>query len=250
MSLAGRAALVTGASSGIGRATALALAAAGATVAVSARRAGRLEELVRHIESSGGHGFALPGDVSDEAVATGVVEETVRRCDRLDVLVNAAGVIQSGGVEDADTAEWRRVIAVNLLATLYTCKAAIPVMKALGGGDIVNVSSTAGRRAGLSTLAPYSTSKVALTAMTEGLRQEVGGYGIRVSNIEPGATRSEVGGGISDPAIRTAIRQHVTSEQAMTADDVAAVILFVVGLPPRVNVSEILVRPTADTRPL
>jgi NAD(P)-dependent dehydrogenase (short-subunit alcohol dehydrogenase family) len=137
--LAGKVALVTGASSGIGEGAALALAAAGASVAVSARRADRLEGVVRRIEGAGGAAIALPGDVSDEAVAEGVVAQTLERFGRLDILVNSAGVIREGGVEGADTAEWRAVLEINLLACLYSCKAAIGPMR--GGGDIINITS-------------------------------------------------------------------------------------------------------------
>jgi NADP-dependent 3-hydroxy acid dehydrogenase YdfG len=249
-SLAGRTALVTGASSGIGEGIAGALAAAGATVAVSARRVDRLAELVGRIEAAGGRAIALPGDMADEKAAADVVEETVRRLGRLDILVNSAGVIQVGGVEDANIAEWRRVIEINLMSILYTCRAAIGPMKAQGGGDIINITSTAGRRAGNAHFGPYATSKVAATTLTEGLRQEVGGYGIRVCNIEPGAVTSEVAEGISDPKVKDAIRQHVTKDGAMKPEDIGAIVLFVVTLPPSANVSEILVRPTIDTLPL
>jgi NADP-dependent 3-hydroxy acid dehydrogenase YdfG len=247
--LTGRVALVTGASSGIGEAAAIALAEAGASVAVSARRADRLQALVVRIEAAGGTALALPGDVADEAVATGIVEATCRHFGRLDILVNSAGVIQAGGVENADTAEWRRVIDINLMSILYTCKAAIGPIKAQGGGDIVNISSTAGRRvAGI--FGPYSTSKFGLTALTEGLRQEVGKSGIRVCIIEPGATTTEVSTGVTDPKFKEFIRQHVSKDDAMKPEDVADAIVFVVSLPPRANVSELLIRPTSDTAPL
>jgi NADP-dependent 3-hydroxy acid dehydrogenase YdfG len=247
--LAGRVALITGASSGIGEAAALALAEAGAAVAVCARRADRLETLAARIAAAGGKAVALAGDVADEATAARVVEETVERLGRLDILVNSAGVIQAGGVENADTAEWRRVIDINLMATLYTCKAAIPPMKAQGFGDIVNISSTAGRRAA-GIFGPYSTSKFGLTALTEGLRQEVGGYGIRVCIVEPGATTTEVAEGMSDPKLREAMRHHVGKDGAMKAEDVAAAVVFTCSLPPRANISEILIRPTIDTAPM
>ncbi len=122
--LAGRVALVTGASSGIGEGAALALAAAGVSVALSARaRLDRLDTLAQRIKAAGGTAIALPGDAADEAIARGVVRETLERFGRIDILVNSAGIIQPGRVEDADTAQWRRVIDVNLLATLYTCSA-------------------------------------------------------------------------------------------------------------------------------
>lgn len=247
--LAEKVALVTGASSGIGEAAAVALAAAGARVAVSARRSDRLDQLVQRIEAEGGSAVAMPGDVADVAVATRAVEDTIKHFGRLDILVNSAGIIQPGGVENADLEQWRRVIDVNLMATLYTCRAAIGPMKAQGGGDIINISSTAGRRAA-GIFGPYSTSKFGLTALTEGMRQEVGGYGIRVCIIEPGATATEVAEGIADPKTRQHMRAHVQKEGAMQAEDIADAILFVVTLPPRANVSEILIRPTIDTAPM
>jgi NADP-dependent 3-hydroxy acid dehydrogenase YdfG len=248
MTLTGRVALVTGASSGIGAAAAEALAAAGATVAVAARRADRLDSLVSQIEKGGGHAIALPGDISDEQVAQGVVTETLRRLGRIDILVNSAGVIDSGGVENADTARYRHVIDINLMASLYTSRAVIGPMRAQGGGDIINISSTAGRRAAVLFNA-YSASKFGLTGMTEALRQEVGRYGIRVCIIEPGATETEVSVGIADPKYRQFISDHVSKEGAMKPEDVAGAILFVVSLPPRANVSQLLIRPTIDTAP-
>jgi len=247
--LAGRVALVTGASSGIGEGAALALAAAGATVAVAARRADRLESLVKRIQSAGGKALPLPGDVVDESVAKGIVEQTVNCFGRIDILVNSAGIIQAGGVENARLDEWRRVLEVNLLATLYTCTAAISTMRAQGGGDIINISSTAGRRAA-APFGPYSTSKFGLTGMTEGLRQEVGKYGIRVCIIEPGATTTEVADSISDPNYRKAMQTHVAKEGAMKPEDVADAIVFVASLPRRANVSQLLIRPTIDVAPL
>jgi len=248
MSLTGRVALVTGASSGIGAAAAEALAGAGATVAIVARRADRLDSLAARIAERGGSALCLPGDVTDEKVAQGVVTETLRRFGRIDILVNSAGIIDAGGVENADTARYRRVLDINLMASLYTSRAVIGPMRTQGGGDIVNISSTAGRRAAVLFNA-YSASKFALTAMTEALRQEVGRQGIRVFIIEPGATSTEVSEGVTDPAYRKFIHEHVTKEGAMKPEDVAAAILFAVSLPPRANVSQLLIRPTIDTAP-
>lgn len=247
--LEGRVALITGASSGIGEAAAVALAAAGASVALVARRADRLDALVQKIEAAGGKAIALPGDVVDEAVARKRVADTVERLGRLDILVNSAGIIQPGGVENANTEQWRRVMEINLYATLYTCTAAIGPMRAQGGGDIVNISSTAGRRASR-PFNPYATSKFGVTAMTEGMRQEVGQYGIRVCIIEPGATATEVSESVADPKVREAMRKHVNKDGAMQPEDVADAIVFVVSLPSRANVSEILIRPTIDTAPM
>jgi NADP-dependent 3-hydroxy acid dehydrogenase YdfG len=249
MTLAGKIALVTGASSGIGAAAAVALAAAGATVAMVARRADRLDALVRQIEDGGGNALALPGDVTDEKVAQGVVTETIRRFGRLDILVNSAGIIDAGGVENAVTEQYRRVLDINLMASLYTSRAVIGPMRAQGGGDIINISSIAGRRAA-ALFNAYSASKFALTAMTEALRQEVARHGIRVCIIEPGATTTEVSAGVSDPTSRKFIAAHVSKEGAMKPEDVAAAIVFVAALPPRANVSELLIRPTSDAAPV
>jgi len=246
--LAGKVALVTGASSGIGAATALALAAQGAAVAVTARRADRLAALAQRIEAAGGRALALPADVSDERGASAAVAETVAKLGRLDILVNSAGVNQAGGVTNADTEQWRQVIAINLLATLYTSKAAIPYLRAHGEGDIVNISSTAGRRASVDFL-PYSVSKFGLTALSDGMRQELGRYGVRVCIIEPGATTTEIAESITDPAARERIRQHVSKEGAMKPEDIANTIVFVLCLPRRANLSQLMIRPTIDTAP-
>jgi NADP-dependent 3-hydroxy acid dehydrogenase YdfG len=187
--------------------------------------------------------------VVDEAVAKGIVEQTVKRFGRLDILVNSAGIIQAGGVENAKLDEWRRVLEVNLLATLYTCTAAIGPMREQGSGDIINISSTAGRRAA-APFGPYSTSKFGLTGMTEGLRQEVGKYGIRVCIIEPGATTTEVADSITDPNYRKAMQAHVAKDGAMKPEDVADAIVFVASLPRRANVSQLLIRPTIDVAPM
>jgi NADP-dependent 3-hydroxy acid dehydrogenase YdfG len=246
--LSGRIAVVTGASSGIGAAAAEALASAGATVVVAARRADRLDALVGRIEGRGGIAVAVPGDVTDEQVAQGLIAETLRRFGRVDTLVNSAGIIDVGGVENADTARYRKVLEINFMASLYTSRAVIGPMRTQGGGDIVNISSTAGRRAAVLFNA-YSASKFALTAMTEAMRQEVGRYGIRVCIIEPGATTTEVSAGVGDPKYRQFIHDHVTKEGSMRPEDVAAAILLVVSLPPRANVSQLLIRPTNDTAP-
>lgn len=245
-SLSGRVALVTGASSGIGEAVALALAAAGASVAVSARRADRLTALVQRIEAAGGTALVLPGDVVDEALATAAVDKTIARFGKLDILVNSAGIIQAGGIENVDTAEYRRVFDVNLMATLYTCRAAIGPMKAQGSGDIINISSLAATKSG-PAFSAYAASKHALNSMTDGLRQEVGAHGIRVSIVMPGATSTEVFDNISNEKVRDAIKSHVSKDGAMAPSDVADAIMLIVGMPRRTNVSVIAIRPTIDT---
>lgn len=246
MGVRNKIALVTGASSGIGEAAALALAADGASVAVSGRRKERLESLVKRIEEAGGKGLALPGDVSVEADATKAIEDAVAHFGGLDILINSAGVNEAGGIESLSLDLWRKVIDINLMGTLYCCKAAVPALKARGGGDIINISSTAGRRAA-AAFAAYATSKFGLTGLTESLRQEVGGAGIRVCIIEPGATQTEIAESITDLKARAAIQAHVSKDGAMAASDIADAIMFVLSLPPRANVSQMLVRPTIDT---
>jgi NADP-dependent 3-hydroxy acid dehydrogenase YdfG len=244
--LAGKVALVTGASSGIGEGIALALAGAGASVALAARRADRLEALARRIKAHGGTALALPGDMTLEAEAARAVAETSARLGGLDVLVNSAGVMQGGGIENADLAEYRRVFDINLFATLYCCQAAIPHMLEQGAGDIINITSLAARKGGAGVNA-YAASKHAANAMTDGMRQELGGRNIRVSILMPGATRSEVAENISNPAFREAIRAHVTKDEAVLPEEIGATVVFMLGLPRRVNLSEICVRPTIDT---
>ena len=244
--LAGKIALVTGASSGIGAAVAVALAAAGASVAISARRADRLAELVSQIEAAGGTALALPCDVTIEADALKSVADTVRHFGRIDILVNSAGIMQAGGIDGMNIAEYRSVIDINLMATVYTCAAAVPLMKAQGSGDIITISSLAGRKGGPMVNA-YSASKHAVNSMTDAMRQELGGFGIRVSIVMPGATETEVASGISDPAWREAIAQHVSKDGAVKASEMADTIIFILSLPRNVNISEICVRPTIDT---
>lgn len=188
----------------IGEATALALAQAGADVAVSARRADRLSGLAKRIENLGVRSLALPGDMAVEADAIKAVEDTVAKLGAIDILINSAGVMRSGGVENCDLNEYRAVFDINLFATLYCSRAAIPHMLKRGGGDIVNISSLAGRKGGPETSA-YSASKHAVNAMTDAMRQELGGRNIRLSILMPGATTTEVGDSIPDPKWRAAI---------------------------------------------
>jgi NADP-dependent 3-hydroxy acid dehydrogenase YdfG len=247
--LSGKTALVTGASSGIGRSAAVALAEAGARVALVARRTDRLDELAAKIEAGGGQALARPADVTDEADATRAVEDAVGYFGGLDILVNAAGMTQVGMVENGNLDDWRYVFELNFWASLYTSRAAIPALRS-GGGDIVNISSTAGRRAVGATFGPYAASKFALTAFNESLRAEVTLAGIRVCIIEPGATATEIHEHIKDEKVREFTRQHVEKEGAMRPEDVAAAIVFAVSLPPRVNISQLVIRPTVDARVL
>lgn len=238
--LQGTVAIVTGATSGIGQATALALAAAGAKVAVAGRREDRLEELAGKIEGA----LAVPTDVTDEAQCRALVERTKEELGSVDVLVNNAGVMLLGPIEGADTEDWRRMVAVNLLGLFYCTHAALPLMREQGGGDIVNVSSVAGRRA-TSFAGVYNATKFGVVGFSEALRQETVGSGIRVVVIEPGAVRTELIEQITNPVVREAAEKYIADmKEPLEADDIARAILYAVSQPPHVSVNEVLVRPT------
>jgi NADP-dependent 3-hydroxy acid dehydrogenase YdfG len=246
--LDGKVALVTGASSGIGEATAVALAREGAAVALGARRVDRLESLRERIEADGGRAVAIPLDVTDEAQAGAFVERARAELGGVDILVNNAGVMLLGIVTGADTDEWRRMIEVNLLGLLYCTHAALPPMTEQKGGHIVNVSSVAGRfgRAGS---AVYNMTKWGVGGFSEGLRQEVLHAGIRVTIVEPGFVETELAGHNEDPAVQEMIRKlQEEIGELLTADDIADAILHAVTRPQHVSINEVLVRPTGQAR--
>lgn len=188
--LNGQVVLITGASSGIGRTTALAMARAGASVELVARRASRLQEVAAEIRAQGGTSDIFPGDVTDPQTLEGAVEQCVRRFGRLDVLVNNAGEGLFATIEQTTPADLERMLAVNLKGTFYGIKAALPVMHRQGSGHIINVASTAGRR-GSPYVGAYCASKFAVVGLTESLRTELLGTGVRVSLVLPGATRTD-----------------------------------------------------------
>ena len=245
--LDGKTAVVTGASSGIGEATALALAAEGARVAIAARRRDRLETLAGRIEESGGEAFPIVADVAREDEARDMIVGANARWGGLDILVNNAGVMLLGPTLDADTEDWRRMMQVNVLGLMYTTHAALPRLRARGGGHVVNVSSVAGRtaRAGAGV---YNASKWGVGAFSESLRQEVSKDKIRVTVIEPGAVATELTEHITHAESKRQIQQFVQAMNPLEAEDIAAAILYAVTQPPRVNVNEILIRPTDQER--
>lgn len=244
--LTDKVALVTGGGTGIGKAAALALAKAGAKLVITGRRAQRLDEVVDEIRAAGGTAIRFVGDVAQEDTAFASVDAAIQTYGRLDILVNAAGVNEAGGISSLSLDQWRKVLDINLWGMICTTKAAVPHLKNSGGGDIINISSTTGRRAA-GAFASYSTSKFGVNGFTESIRQELGKDLIRVCVIEPGATETEIAASISDPQMAQAIEDHVTKDGAMKASDIADAILFIVGLPSRANVSQILIRPTIDT---
>ncbi|MGI8805927.1 MAG: SDR family NAD(P)-dependent oxidoreductase [Thermoleophilaceae bacterium] len=248
VSLEGRVAAITGASSGIGEATAVALARSGAAVALGARRTDRIESTAERIEADGGAAAALGVDLTDEAEARAFVEGAHERLGRLDVLVNNAGVMLLGPVEGADTDEWRRMVEVNLLGLLYCTHAALPIMREQGGGHIVNVSSVAGRVAGLGS-AVYNLTKFGVHGFSEGLRQEALHANVRVTTIAPGYVETELQGHNQNPAVVEATKQmREKIGQVLRAEDIADAILYAVSQPEHVDINELLVRPTGQQR--
>jgi NADP-dependent 3-hydroxy acid dehydrogenase YdfG len=245
--LSGKVALVTGASSGIGAAIAVALAEAGAAVAVGARRRDRLDALAGRLRDGGATVLALDLDVTDERSCAAAVRRTREELGGLDVLVNNAGVMLLGTIVGADPEDWRRMLSTNVLGVLYMTHAAIDGMVEQGSGDIVNLSSVAGRvaRKGAGV---YNASKWAVNAFSESLRQEVTGRGVRVGLVEPGAVTTELTDHITQPDAKAASEQMYTSMRSLEAEDIARAVLYMVTQPPHVAVNELLVRPTDQER--
>ena len=246
--LAGTTALVTGASSGIGAATALALAAEGAAVAVVARRRDRLDDLVGQIAAGGGRAVAIEADVTDERAARAAVAGTVEELGRLDVLVNNAGVMLLGPMVDAPVDEWRRMVELNLLGALYCAHAALPHLLAAAGtdprrvADLVNVSSVAGRVARLGS-GVYNATKFGLGALSESLRQEVTKRHVRVCLVEPGAVATELASH-NRPEILQGLAARFADMELLQSVDIAEAVVYAVTRPRHVAVNELLIRPT------
>ncbi|GAB3588353.1 SDR family NAD(P)-dependent oxidoreductase [Amycolatopsis endophytica] len=246
--LTGTAALITGASSGIGAATARRLASQGAAVALVARRTGRLEALAGDITRLGGHALVVTADVADEDQVRRAVERTVERFGRLDIAVANAGVMLLGPLDGADTAEWRRMIELNTLGTMYTARAAVPHLRAAAGtgprhvADLVLMSSTAGRQV-RETNGVYSAGKHAVGAFGEALRRELTAEHIRTALLEPGAVDTELPWH-NRPEVQEAMRERFARMRRLHADDVARTVEYIVTRPRHVAVNELLVRPT------
>jgi clavulanate-9-aldehyde reductase len=236
---------VTGASSGIGEATALACARAGAAVALAARRVERIEALAAQIVDEGGRALAIATDVGEEAQARAFVERAHAELGRLDVLVNNAGVMLLGPIENAPTEEWRRMIHANVFGVLYCTHAALPLMREQGSGHIVNVSSVAGRvaRAGSGV---YNLTKFGVGAFSESLRQEGVALGVRVTLIEPGAVATELAGH-NRPEVLEQMAKRFAGVTPLRAEDIAGAVLYAIGQPANVSINEVLVRPSGQS---
>jgi NADP-dependent 3-hydroxy acid dehydrogenase YdfG len=249
--LDGTVALVTGASSGIGEATALALAAEGAAVALVARRRDRLDDLRGRIESAGGKAAVVEADVSDQRQAADAVDTVVTQLGRLDIVVNNAGLMYIGPAAEADTADWDAMLSVNVHGLLYVTRAALPHLIAAaedsprGVADLVNISSTAGRVARPGT-AVYALTKFGIGAFSEGIRQEVLEQRVRVGLVEPGTVQTEITNNLP-AADREAIEQRSPGMVKLEPEDIADAVAYMVTRDRRVAVNEILVRAAEQT---
>ena len=248
--LKGTVALVTGASSGIGAATAVALAGHGAAVALAARRRDRLEAVAADIRDGGGVALVLESDITDQPQAAEAVRRTVAELGRLDTLVNNAGVMLLGPAVGAPLEEWQQMVELNVLGLLYCAHAALPhLLRAAEDGprhvaDMVNISSVAGRAARNGNNV-YALTKHGVGAFSESLRQEVTGRYVRVSLVEPGATATELAS-----HNRPEVLQSISNQfgQRMEAGDIADAITYIVTRPRHVSVNEMLIRPTEQER--
>jgi NADP-dependent 3-hydroxy acid dehydrogenase YdfG len=247
-SLDGTVALITGASSGIGEATARSLATQGAKVAVAARRLERLERLAAEIGGHGHTALAIQSDITDQAQAVAAVDRTVDELGRLDIVVNNAGVMLLGPIEDAPTEEWDRMIDLNLKGLIHTTHAALPhlLMAAEDGkrgcADVINISSVAGRvaRAGSGV---YNLTKHGVGAFSESFRQEFASRKVRSTLIEPGAVETELTDHLRD-GVKEQVRERFADTHILAAADVADAIAYAVTRPWHVCLNEILIRPT------
>ncbi|MEP0859585.1 SDR family oxidoreductase [Trichocoleus sp. DQ-U1] len=241
--LDGKVAIVTGASAGIGEATAIALAAEGAQVAIAARRFDRLNAVCDRIAATGGKALPIVADITDETQVQNLVQKANAQLGRVDILVNNAGIALSGNIEGANTSDWRRMIDLNVLGLMYATHAVLPILKAQGSGHIVNISSVAGRTARVG-IGGYNATKWGVNGFSESLRQEVCKHNIRVTIIEPGMVDTEIDSHITDPIAKQRTEERRKSIVPLHSEDVAAAIVYAVTQPPRVNVNEILIRPT------
>ncbi len=240
MTLKDKTAVVTGASSGIGEATSRLLAKEGCNVVLAARREDRLSALAAELGA-----LAVPTDVTDAAACAALVARTVERFGSLDILVNNAGIGLYASIADGDPEDWRKMFDVNVLGVLYTTRAAVRYMLERGSGDVVFVSSLAGRRVPRADGTVYAATKHAITAVAEGLRMDVYEKGIRVINVEPGLVRTE----FPESSYPSAQEYYAEKGYApLEAADVAAAIVYALDQPPRVSANEIVVRPTEQPK--
>jgi NADP-dependent 3-hydroxy acid dehydrogenase YdfG len=266
--LDGKVAVITGGSSGIGRATALALTSEGAAVVIGGRKASALDEVKAKVEAQGGRCQSQAMDVRDEKQVAALIDAAVKRFGRLDIMVNNAGLSYPGTIADGKTEEWREVLETNILALLIGCREAVRAMKESGGGHIVNISSVAARATGPNGQV-YSATKHAVNAISEGLRQEVQPLGICVTTVMPGGTLTNFARHFPQEVLENAARALGVDPEAegvrrgeylpqagverilrehpgvlLSPDDIAHAVLYAVTQPASVHVNEVLVRPS------
>lgn len=243
--LSDKVAIVTGASSGIGEATAIELAKHNVRVVIAARRRERLDKLAKHIKSEGGRALAVECDVTDREQVENLIDTTLKTFDGVDTLINNAGYMPLSPMEECRVDDWVRMVDVNINGILYGVGAALPHMLKAGNGHIINVSSIAGRRV-FPGGAVYCGTKFAVHAISEGLRSELAPKNIRVTIIAPGIVETELQDHIPNKEIQSNIRQRTRAMQALTSKDIADSIIYAMEAPPHVCVNEVLIRPTAQ----
>ncbi len=240
-------AIVTGASSGIGRATALSLAKASAKIAIAARRTQRLEELQKEITKIGTECIIVPCDVAKRKDCQALIDAAIKKWNHIDILINNAGIMPLSFVKNLKVDEWEQMVDVNIKGVLFCTAAAIPHLINQNSGHIVNISSIAGRLV-FPSGSVYCATKYAVRAFSEGLRQELSTrYKIRVTTIEPGIVATELTNTITDKSLESFVK-HSKEIEALQAEDIANSIMFALESPLRMNVNEITVRPTTQER--
>lgn len=239
----GKVVAITGASSGIGEATAIMLAAKGAKVVLGARRQGRLEELVNRIKATGGEAVYLLTDIKQREDVANLVALACTTYGRLDVMVNNAGISHLGRIDDLQVEDWEEMIDVNLKGTLYGIAAALPVFKKQGSGHIINIISTSGIRI-VPLQGVYAGTKNAVRTIAEALRQESGGL-YRVTGISPGFVNTELTNHIKDEATRSAVKEKA-AQIAITPDAIAGAVVYAISQPDNVDVGDIVIRPSVQ----
>lgn len=238
----GKIVVITGASSGLGEATARHLSALGANLVLGARRIDRINALADKLGGNGGKAIAVETDVAQRGQVSRLVEAAVQTHGRIDVMINNAGLMPQSLLESLKVDDWDRMIDVNIKGVLYGIAASLPYMKAQKAGHIINVSSVAGHKVGPGS-SVYAATKHAVLALSEGLRQEVKPYNIRTTVISPGAVATELPNTVTDPAVAERVRK-LYEEIAIPADSFARAVAFAIGQPEDVDVNEILFRPT------
>ena len=241
--IAGKVVVITGASSGLGEATARHLSAEGATVVLGARRTERIQALADELNHNGGKALALQTDVTDADQVKHLVEAAVQTYGHIDVMLNNAGLMPHSPLERLKIDDWNRTIDVNLKGVLYGIAAALPYMKEQQAGHFINVSSVGGHKVRPGS-AVYAATKAAVLMISEGLRQEVKPYHIRTTVLSPGAIATELPNSITEPDIAANVRKLY--EAAIPADSFARAVAFAMSQPDDVDINEIVFRPTSQ----